>query len=300
MNKTIFFEPTRRIVSGRDVTEYVFPFRLVDTELIGSADEISRSSHHTITVVVSRTLASCWGFTDDQSHRVMFEYGKRHIVQKMRDGTLGKSEELDLHTRNVELPCPFDPERIENPVNAEVKVESTEKKLMEDSTFLQIASTIIDARDNINAIFNAVNKDKLIFLTEERDLLQFFRDAESREDFFYRLCALANAATQMNLKCLRRLTQTEDTQMKSIQLLEVYLNKSGVVNHQIIDTLRNINKMRQGYPVHGDRAKGVLDAHRYFAIEYPISDYSDAWKKLLNSYLEALQQLLRALKNMST
>lgn len=300
MNKTIFFEPTRRVVSGRDVTEYVFPFRLVDTELIGSADEISRSSHHTITVVASRTLAACWGFTDDLSHRVMFEYGKRHIVQKIRDGTLGKSEELDLHTRNVELPCPFDPEQIENPVNAEVKIESAAKKLMEDSTFLQIASSIIDARDNINAIFNAANKDKLIVLTEERDLLQFFRDAESREDFFYRLCAFANAATNMNLKCLRRLTQTEDTQVKSIQLLEVYLDKSGILSHQIIDTLRNINKMRQGYPVHGDRAKGILDAHRYFAIEYPISDYSDAWKKLLNSYLEALQQLLKALKQMST
>ncbi len=104
----------------------------------------------------------------------------------------------------------------------------------------------------------------------------------------------------MNLKCLRRLTQTEDTQVKSIQLLEAYLNKSGALNPQIIDTLRNINKMRQGYPVHGDRAKGVLEAHRYFAIEYPIADYSAAWKILLNSYLKALQKLLEALKKMST
>ncbi len=88
--------------------------------------------------------------------------------------------------------------------------------------------------------------------------------------------------------------------MKSIQLLEDYLNKSGVLKPQIIDTLRNINKMRQGYPVHGDRAKGVLEAHRYFAIEYPIADYGAAWKKLLNSYLETLQQLLKALKKIST
>ena len=173
MNKTIFFEPTRRVISGRDVTEYVFPFRLVDTELIGSSDEISRSSHHNIAVVVSGLLASLWGFTDYQQHRVMFEYGKRHIIQKVRDGTLRESEELDLHTGNVELPCPFGPERIENPLNAEVKIESTDKKIMEDSTLLQIASAIIDARDNINAIFNFRHKDKLIILTEERDLLQF-------------------------------------------------------------------------------------------------------------------------------
>jgi hypothetical protein len=296
VNKTIFFEPTRRVISGRDATEYVFPFRLVDTELIGSPDEISRSSHHKITVVVSRTLAACWGFTDDRQLRVMFEYGKRHIIQKVKDETLRETEELDLHTRNVELPCPFDPERIENPINAQVKIISTNVKIMEDSTLLQIASAIIDARDNINAIFNDRHDEKLIILREERDLLQFFRNAESREDFVFRLCALANAATQMNLQCLRRLTQTEDTQIKSIQLLEDYLNKSCILNPEIIGTLRNINKMRQGYPIHGDRAKGVLEAHRYFAIEYPIEDYSVAWNKLLNSYLGALQQLLEALK----
>jgi len=300
VNKTIFFEPTRRVLSRVDVTDYVFPFRLVDTELIDSPDEISRSSHHEITVVVSGTLASCWGFNDYQQHRVMFEYGKRHIILKIRDGTLRESEELDLHTRNVELPCPFDPERIENPINAKVKIESSDKKIMEDSTLLEVASAIIDARDNINAIFNLRHKEKLIILTEERDLLQFFRDAESKEEFFFRLCALANAATKMNLQCLRGLTQIEDTKVKSIQLLEAYLDKSGILNPQVIDTLRNINKMRQGYPVHGDRTKGVLEAHSYFAIEYPIVNYSAAWELLLNGYLKALQQLLEALKKIGT
>lgn len=159
-----------------------------------------------------------------------------------------------------------------------------------------MASSIIDARDNINAIFNLRNKDKLIVLVEERDLLQLFRDAQTMEEFFYRLCALANAATHMNTKCLRRLTQIEDTKVKSIQLLESYLDKIGIAGSKIIKTLRNINKLRQSYPVHGDRTKGVLEAHEYFTIEYPIADYSVTWKKLLKRYLEALQKLLKELK----
>ena len=226
----------------------------------------------------------------------MFEYGKRHIVQKLRDGALGEDEELDLHTANVELPCPFDPARIENPISAVVELNATNKNIMKDSRLLQIASAIIDARDNINAIFNLKHKEKLIILSEERDLLQFFRDAESSEDFFFRLCALANAATKINLECLRRLTQVEDKKIKSIQLLETYLHNNGILNPHIVDTLRNINKIRQGYPVHSDRAKGVLDAHGYFGIEYPVKDYSVGWQKLLMSYLQALQQLLEALK----
>jgi len=228
--------------------------------------------------------------------RVMYEYGKRHVIEKIREGTLSGSEEIDLHTGNAERPCPFDPERIENPMNAEVKVDLSEKKFMEDSSFLSLASSIIDARDNINAIFNLRNKDKLIILVEERDLLQFFRDAQTKEDFFYRLCALTNAATKMNNQCLRRLTKIADTQVKSIQLLESYLDKIGIQHNGIIKTLRNINKLRQGYPVHGDRTKGVLDAHKYFGLEYPITDYSASWKRLLEKYLDALQKLLNALK----
>jgi hypothetical protein len=296
MNKTLFFEPARRVISGKDVTEFVFPFRLVDSELLGRPEELSKSAQHQISVVVSRTLAACWDLTDDQKLRVMYEYGKRHVIEKIREGTLSDGEEIDLHTRNAELPCPFDPERIENPMNAVVNVDLAEKKFMEDSSFLTLASSIIDARDNINAIFNLRNNDKLIVLVEERDLLQFFRDAQTREDFFYRLCALANAATKMNTQCLRRLTQVEDTQVQSIQLLESYLGKIGIQDNGIIKTFRNINKLRQGYPVHGDRTKGVLEAHKYFEIEYPIADYSATWKKLLEKYLEALRKLLNLLK----
>ena len=297
MKKTLFFMlPNRSIVPGRDATELIFPFRLIDSELIGSPEEKSRSTYHQISVVVTGSLVACWDLTDDQRLRVMYEYAKRHVVEKIREGTLGEFEEIDLHTRNVELPCPFDPDRIENPLNATVTVEIPEKKLMEDPSFLVLASSIIDARDNINAIFNELNKDKLILVVEERDLLQFFRDVKTKEEFSYRLCALANAATNMNIQCLRKLTKIEAKEFKSIQLLEFYLDEIGIKDKEFINTFRKINKLRQSYPVHGDRTEGVLAAHRYFEIEYPIIDFSASWKKLLGKYLEALNQLLKSLK----
>ncbi|MBW1924045.1 MAG: hypothetical protein JRJ35_11280 [Deltaproteobacteria bacterium] len=298
MNKTLYFKtPDSGIVPGRDAIELIFPFRLIDTELIGSPEEERKSTDHQISVVVTGSLAACWDLNDDQRLRVMYEYAKRHVVEKIREGTLREFEEIDLHTRNVELPCPFDPDRIENPMDAIVSVETAEKKFMEDSSVLALASSIIDARDNINAIFNLINKGKLIVLVEERDLLQFFRDVQTKEEFSYRLCALANAATQMNVQCLRQLTKIEDTQVKSIQLLESYLDKIGLQSKEFVNILRNINKLRQGYPVHGDRAKGVLEAHKYLEIEYPIADFSASWKKLLEKYLEALHQLLKVLKD---
>lgn len=122
VNKTLYFKPPNRgIVPGRDAAELIFPFRLIDTELIGSPEEESRSTYHRISVVVTGSLVACWNLTDDQRLRVMFEYAKRHVVEKIREGTLGEFEEIDLHTRNVELPCPFDPDRIENPLNQNVR-----------------------------------------------------------------------------------------------------------------------------------------------------------------------------------
>ena len=297
MQKTLFFDLPGRNITGRDMTELFFPFRLVDDALIGSPEEMNRSSNHLIKVGVSGSLSACWDLTDDQLLRVMFEYGKRHVIQKVKDGTLGDEEELELNTYNAECPCPFDPSRLENPINAVVKINTTAKKIMENKTFLQLASAIIDARDNINAVFFGKYKDKLIIVGEERDLLQFFRDAETQEEFFFRMCALANAVTKMNIECLRKLTKITDKDFKSIKLLEEYLKKKNISDSKIIDVFRNINKMRQGYPVHGDRVKGVIDAHNYFSLDYPVTNYSAAWKTLLTYYRDSLHCLLENLKD---
>ncbi len=167
---------------------------------------------------------------------------------------------------------------------------------MEDTMFLQLASRIIDTRDNINALFHEKHGDKLIAVREERDLLQLFRDATSPEEFFYRVCALANAATGLNVPKLRKLTGITDTQVKSIKLLETYLAQNSMQNRKVVETLQAINNLRQGYPVHGDRSDGVLRAHKYFGLTYPVSDHSHAWRSILLSYLDSLEKLLEKLK----
>ena len=110
---------------------------------------------------------------------MLFEYGKRHIIQKLKDDTLSAKEELLLSNSTAEVPCPFDPSRISSPTGTTIEVDLGDVSFMEDQTFLQLASLIIDHRDNINAIFSNIHKEKLILLNEERDLLQLFRDASN-------------------------------------------------------------------------------------------------------------------------
>lgn len=90
---------------------------------------------------------------------------------------------------------------------------------------------------------------------------------------------------------LRQLTGVNDSQTRSIRLLEVYLQQFGNFDSSIIETFTHINRLRQGYPIHGDRVEGVLDAHAYFNIEYPVKDFSNAWKALLLHYFDALKKV---------
>lgn len=299
MKKTIFSRQSSHIPSKGRTTEYRFLFSIVDSSLIGTPEERSKTSDYFIRVGVTKSLECSWDLTEPELIKVLFEYGKRHFIEKLKDGTLSESEELLLDTHSVEIPCPFDPNCISDPESSKIEVELVGPEIMQDPTFLQLAASIIDCRDNINAIFYSKHRQKLILVHEERDLLQFFRDATSQEEFFFRLCALKNAATGFNTAILRDITGNSDSQVKSIDLLDIYLNRIGAPNTEIIKALKEINRMRQGYPVHGDRINGVLKAHEYFNLEYPVVDFSKAWRTLLVKYLNVMQTLLETLKEKS-
>jgi len=296
MGQVITFDTPSKIQSLRDSIEFLYPFLVVDSGLIGKPEEIARSTRHELKVGISGTLAACWNLPDHLLERVLFEYGQRHLKQKLNDGSLSNIEELLLHTGNAENPCPFDPQRIGVVQGARVDVEDAKEIFMENLPFLQMASKIIDTRDNINALFHEKHGEKLIVAKEERDLLQFFRDATTIEEFTFRICALANAAAGLNIKVLRKITGIDDKQVKTIGLLEKYILQNNHDNPVTIKTLRSINKLRQSYPVHGDRTDGVMKAHKYFGLKYPIENYSSSWSTVLGSYLDALERLLENLK----
>jgi hypothetical protein len=68
------------------------------------------------------------------------------------------------------------------------------------------------------------------------------------------------------------------------------LIKLGKENKAIIDILKFLGRIRQGYPVHTDIA-GVIEGLSYFSIDYPIENYEISWEILLTNYLKALSEL---------
>jgi hypothetical protein len=90
-----------------DYREFIFTFSVVDPSFMGSPDEQSQSSVLCLTVKISRSLQAIWNLD-----KVLFEYAKRKLVEKLSRGIILADATIDLNTSTVSSTCPFDPDTI--------------------------------------------------------------------------------------------------------------------------------------------------------------------------------------------
>lgn len=301
MTKTyqITFEDYEEFPSSRDAFSTSFDYSIIEKDYINTAEEDFQTRHYKIIIEVTRTLARVWELNSNVNKedltKVMFEYARKHIKQKIIDDSLSEYEILTLYTYNTENPkCRFNPSKINEPIGFTEDIEQEQAQiLMADRGEIEIASRIIGMRDNINAVFSEQHNEKLFLLRNERCLLELLRPAISHEEFVYRLSGLSTLIDDVNLELLRSITKESDKNKKSIGLIGEYIKNSGIENKErVSEILRNINRLRQGYPTHTDGASGFLNAHQFFGLSYPITDYNLAWKKILLGYDESLSILL--------
>lgn len=289
--KTIKFNGVRYIPSTRDAIEFLYFFDVID--------ESGKSESKRIKVSISGSLCIGWGFQiwspEPQRdypnlEKILLQVGKDKIIEKIKEGTLTDNEELMLLTTTHPHTSPYNPDNLIEPQNAEYEIEIGQKVLSEEIKENKLAASIIEIRDIINSIFYEKNKEKLLLLNEERNLLDFFKTAKTEEEYSHRLASLGQVSRHMNIHILRKLTNETNKEIGSVALLENYLNYIGKPNKTIVDTLKQIGRIRQGYPVHTDIA-GVIQGYKYFGLLYPVENFEATWTSLLNHYLTALKQL---------
>jgi hypothetical protein len=278
--------------------EYAVEYSIVDTRFVGEPDEASLTKTGRIVVGISSTLESKWGLDTETLERVLFEYAKRHIKGKVFDNTLSTYEEIQLTSLNAPDECPFDPTLIEMSFGSEYTFPVSDRSVAERAAPPTLAAQIIDLRDNVNALFGDRFKGRLLGLPQERSLLELFHECDSQEEFTYRLVALCGLAISIDTNYIRKQIEASDDQ-KSLDVLGEFLRKyfSDKKANQIMGRLQNFNRLRRMYPVHTDRARGVMEAHKFFDLDYPVRDYQAAWIKLLEAYSHTLELLMKLLKS---
>ena len=288
-----YLQPT-----GRAVITYLFYYDLID--------ETGKATNKLITVMISDQQALNWGY-QFWSHspgveykdlvKILLQFAKDKIIEKIKEGTLTNHEEMILLTTNSPTTKPFDAKFLPEVENAEFEVEIGQKSLGLEIKENKLAASIIEARDIINTLFHQKYKDKLMLLNQERNLLDFFKTAASEEEFSHRIASLAEVSRNLNIEVLRKATGSNDTQIKSVQLLKLFFEQHNIDGKKVTDTLVGIGRVRQGYPTHTDLA-GIISALDFFNLKYPLIDYEGAWVMILNEYLVALVILKDILINL--
>lgn len=295
-----FLQP-RELSTLRDAFEVSFPYWIIDEKYIGTPEEKHQKKFYKITVGITGRMDAAWRAQDKDFDilKILYEFGKRQIIQKLKDHTLQSNEELIISSETHPNNCPFDSTKIKGPNDEPIIIEIPDEPIMKTSEFNELAALIIDTRDNINTLFHSLHKDKLLFIDQERDLLQLFRDAQTPEEFIFRITALRNIIININSIVLVRIINDNQNESKTINLFEQYLRFEFANNYNeaIIKTYRHINRLRMSYPIHSDQVNGVLDALKYFGLVYPIDEFTKAWKAILIAYKISLVELLDLFKN---
>jgi len=111
-SKTITFLSLESLPQRGDKIEICFTFSLLDTSLVGTPEEQTKTTYPTVIVKMSRSLQTTWNLHPPELEKIMFEYAERHLDKLVADGNEVVSESLDLYTSTAPLKCPYDPSSI--------------------------------------------------------------------------------------------------------------------------------------------------------------------------------------------
>lgn len=310
----ITFTKYELLAVTRDGFDYQLDYSYVPSDLVGQPEEVAEKRDGTVVVGISRTLATSWRLGREDLEKVLFEYAKRHVRAKAEEGSLGGSSEVQLTTANAARPCPFDPARIQLGIGTPVHFEMPKRNPVAAAAPASLPSQIIDLRDSINAIFGETFGGRLLALPQERHIVELFKECKDHESFAYRVASIGGLAIAINpgdierhvpskpasrkAKEKEKPTDNSRQTLKPLDLLGTFLRTRYPENQvtPIMEALKNFNHLRRMYPVHTDRAGGVLSAHGFFDLDYPVQNHATAGRRLLEAYRDMLAKLLRLLK----
>jgi len=307
MSKSILlrFGNPRYLPSEVDGIFIYFPYELIVKNKEKYKLDVIEGSSKGIRVAISGSLAITWGFQIWQPEvnynnlkKLLFMYCLELIKKKYLDGTLKDYEEIGLTTQNHPAGIIYDVTQIPEVYGYEEELNFADQPSIdhEYSIEIEIGSAIVQNRDSINAIFYSLFREKLFLSDQERNVLDILKPVKTKDEFISHLASLGGLVGNVNINLLKRIVPEENHVQGSINLLGKYIEQIGGKSDEIIVSMKHIVRMRQSYPVHTDKADGVLASYDYFNIEYPITNYEKAWKSLLNAYLNSTTNLIELIK----
>lgn len=281
-----FISINERVPSRIDGIEFEYTFEL--GTLVGDAFIAERS--YVLAIQASGTLQAVWRVSNEEMSRIAAALATPYVLELAREDRLSELSPFKLNTYTVPKVPPEKP-RLEA---GTVQAVLTALPSVGQTSISFLSDDISEVRDQINAITKSLWGDRILLLSQERPLLDMYKNAKSAEDFRARIQSLGIIIKDLNRATLAKAARIADTKdIGDFILLERALSSIATTSEAtaIGATFKQINFLRQGYPTHGDNADKFLQAHKHFGIPYPIADFSAAWEVILGKYFAAMKDI---------
>jgi hypothetical protein len=166
MKKRLKFGKSQEVTNqGVDSRSFLFPFSVVDSELIGKPEEAANTSEHRLVVKITMTRLAAWQkeFTaEGDLEKVFFEIGRQAVAERVKEETLEEKHVQIVTTDSHCSKLPFLVSRLIEPDGAcyEVSVERKDR--------FQMSSPIQDSDGGTMRMSDSdiLHQSKTFILTE--------------------------------------------------------------------------------------------------------------------------------------
>ena len=107
---------------GQDGVSYKLIYKVVDSDLMGTAEESTATTHGIVGISGTRTLQSIWKISPDNYKKVLFEIMRRKLESEIRAGRYD-IENISLNSKNAPKEPPYKPDMISIELNKPVEIE---------------------------------------------------------------------------------------------------------------------------------------------------------------------------------
>ena len=270
-NKFIRFQELRETTpAGLDGHQYRLSFEVGEER----DAEFHPFASHQLDIVASGTLQAVWNKTDAEMADYSGTSASSYVLDLARHNRLDELQPLQLNTYTASREPPESPR-----IKPGTILPVTDAILPRESGSISFLSEdISELRDQINALSKVVWGGRILLLSQERPLFDMYKSANTAAEFRARVQSLGIISKDLDREVLINVIGKGDQpSVGEYLLLEEALETvtSKEVAEAICSPLKQINYLRQGYPAHGDNAKRVLDAHRFFGLSYPVSMFNE-------------------------
>jgi hypothetical protein len=161
------------------------------------------------------------------------------------------------------------------------------------------AETIQSHIKSANALFKKTTHSKEVLILRE-DIPGFFTKLPTRckgvNDFSRKIQSLGSLF-EVDRGPLRKIVKNADPNEGSIKLVQRWFEENNILDYsQVIETWKNIRRIRKAPPTHPDLSSDIIEAIMFFDERFPVN-FTTLWDSILDKFVYSLEKLLEILQN---